>query len=134
MFGHKFAAGMAVMVGLTTACFSFTASATIWDITTVQSGSEGGFGFSLLHSASSTSFMTGTTLDTLSGSRTHEHGIVRYRSGRARHDQAAQGGQITGKFLPATYGMVLNGKQSADNQPIVSAFSFQGFQVAPRQG
>ena len=68
MFGRNFAASMAVAVGTITACISSNASATIWDITAVQSGSQGGFGFSVLHAASASSHMSGTILANISGS------------------------------------------------------------------
>ena len=62
MFSSGLRACVAFAAVVTVSCFSLTASATIWDLTTVQTGSQGGFGFSLLHEASPSSPMSGPTI------------------------------------------------------------------------
>lgn len=64
---------MAVVVAMAISCFSHTASATIWDITAVQSGSGGGFGFSGIHAATPASPMSGTNLVTITGAGSLGH-------------------------------------------------------------
>jgi hypothetical protein len=62
MMGSGFKNCIAIAAAITATCFSLTASATVWNITDVQTGSQGNFGFSQLHKATISSPMSGSKL------------------------------------------------------------------------
>lgn len=58
---------MKILLLITVSFFSSLASATSWNINSVLSGSDGGFGFSSLHNASGANVMSGAKFEDITG-------------------------------------------------------------------
>lgn len=62
MFPSNFKACLVVAACVTASCFATNASATLWNISSVDTGSDGGFSYSMLHKASPSNPMSGATV------------------------------------------------------------------------